>query len=204
MKRHLGPGGGSSGSQPSRRTQATGLLTLASPYQMGQESCLFRVTSWFSSARRSESGTFAENNLRSPQSFGNELSFVREGNPSITRQQSSRRASVRRRHGGCAGLALASEHARRGFVPGGINRVVLATSPRRERPRGAGAVRRCRAIFGLGRGSWPATLRSRPIAPVEKANLAELMQSTDFIWKSGAGEGIRTLDPNLGKVVLYP
>ena len=23
-------------------------------------------------------------------------------------------------------------------------------------------------------------------------------------WKSGAGEGIRTLDPNLGKVVLYP
>jgi len=22
--------------------------------------------------------------------------------------------------------------------------------------------------------------------------------------KSGAGEGIRTLDPNLGKVVLYP
>jgi hypothetical protein len=26
------------------------------------------------------------------------------------------------------------------------------------------------------------------------------------IWgvKSGAGEGIRTLDPNLGKVVLYP
>jgi hypothetical protein len=24
------------------------------------------------------------------------------------------------------------------------------------------------------------------------------------LWKSGAGEGIRTLDPNLGKVVLYP
>jgi hypothetical protein len=23
-------------------------------------------------------------------------------------------------------------------------------------------------------------------------------------WKSGAGEGIRTLDPDLGKVVLYP
>src|SRR5690606_10172150 len=23
-------------------------------------------------------------------------------------------------------------------------------------------------------------------------------------WKTGAGEGIRTLDPNLGKVVLYP
>ena len=25
-----------------------------------------------------------------------------------------------------------------------------------------------------------------------------------FIRMSGAGEGIRTLDPNLGKVVLYP
>jgi hypothetical protein len=25
-----------------------------------------------------------------------------------------------------------------------------------------------------------------------------------FLMKSGAGEGIRTLDPNLGKVVLYP
>ena len=24
------------------------------------------------------------------------------------------------------------------------------------------------------------------------------------IWENGAGEGIRTLDPNLGKVVLYP
>ncbi len=26
----------------------------------------------------------------------------------------------------------------------------------------------------------------------------------DFMYKFGAGEGIRTLDPNLGKVVLYP
>ena len=25
-----------------------------------------------------------------------------------------------------------------------------------------------------------------------------------LLGKSGAGEGIRTLDPNLGKVVLYP
>jgi hypothetical protein len=24
------------------------------------------------------------------------------------------------------------------------------------------------------------------------------------VWKFGAGEAIRTLDPNLGKVVLYP
>ena len=28
--------------------------------------------------------------------------------------------------------------------------------------------------------------------------------STRAIWLIGAGEGIRTLDPNLGKVVLYP
>jgi hypothetical protein len=26
----------------------------------------------------------------------------------------------------------------------------------------------------------------------------------DLMKKTGAGEGIRTLDPNLGKVVLYP
>jgi hypothetical protein len=30
---------------------------------------------------------------------------------------------------------------------------------------------------------------------------ALILQTTD---KSGAGEGIRTPDPNLGKVVLYP
>ena len=29
-------------------------------------------------------------------------------------------------------------------------------------------------------------------------------KSLIFLRKSGAGEGIRTLDPNLGKVVLYP
>jgi hypothetical protein len=29
-------------------------------------------------------------------------------------------------------------------------------------------------------------------------------QHVEFPLKSGAGEGIRTLDPNLGKVVLYP
>ena len=33
------------------------------------------------------------------------------------------------------------------------------------------------------------------------------LREVDFIYfprKTGAGEGIRTLDPNLGKVVLYP
>jgi hypothetical protein len=28
--------------------------------------------------------------------------------------------------------------------------------------------------------------------------------STSIDWEAGAGEGIRTLDPDLGKVVLYP
>jgi hypothetical protein len=30
------------------------------------------------------------------------------------------------------------------------------------------------------------------------------MRYTSFDYDFGAGEGIRTLDPNLGKVVLYP
>ena len=32
----------------------------------------------------------------------------------------------------------------------------------------------------------------------------QLAKSLFFLEKFGAGEGIRTLDPNLGKVVLYP
>ena len=35
-------------------------------------------------------------------------------------------------------------------------------------------------------------------APKDRFNILILLR------KSGAGEGIRTLDPNLGKVVLYP
>jgi hypothetical protein len=37
--------------------------------------------------------------------------------------------------------------------------------------------------------------------PGRKRSPPEMIQAIDFI---GAGEGIRTLDPNLGKVVLYP
>ncbi len=34
---------------------------------------------------------------------------------------------------------------------------------------------------------------------------ASLGDQGGFLWETaGAGEGIRTLDPNLGKVVLYP
>ena len=43
---------------------------------------------------------------------------------------------------------------------------------------------------------WSAAMRL--LAPsIEGA------QQHQFFWKFGAGEGIRTLDPNLGKVVLY-
>ena len=31
-----------------------------------------------------------------------------------------------------------------------------------------------------------------------------MSQATDIIIQTGAGEEIRTLDPNLGKVMLYP
>ena len=42
-------------------------------------------------------------------------------------------------------------------------------------------------------------------APVDKPFFrAVRRQDIEVNWKSGAGEGIRTLDPNLGKVVLYP
>ena len=36
------------------------------------------------------------------------------------------------------------------------------------------------------------------------ATKSGMLQSFDFAEIFGAGEGIRTLDPNLGKVVLYP
>jgi hypothetical protein len=37
-----------------------------------------------------------------------------------------------------------------------------------------------------------------------KPEVAELEGNSPKSAKTGAGEGIRTLDPNLGKVVLYP
>ena len=37
-----------------------------------------------------------------------------------------------------------------------------------------------------------------------KINLGLRRQVLIFLGTTGAGEGIRTLDPNLGKVVLYP
>ena len=42
-------------------------------------------------------------------------------------------------------------------------------------------------------------------APVDEPFFRTVRQQRiDIEWKFGAGEGIRTPDPNLGKVVLYP
>ena len=38
----------------------------------------------------------------------------------------------------------------------------------------------------------------------KKARTSSEPQAIQNIRETGAGEGIRTLDPNLGKVVLYP
>ena len=52
-------------------------------------------------------------------------------------------------------------------------------------------------------GPWPHSVRftagGRQQALANDEHIAVLMSGND-----GAGEGIRTLDPNLGKVVLYP
>jgi hypothetical protein len=46
---------------------------------------------------------------------------------------------------------------------------------------------------------WPGVTDSYAVfSPTTKSYMS------DFNLKTGAGEGIRTLDPNLGKVVLYP
>jgi hypothetical protein len=41
-----------------------------------------------------------------------------------------------------------------------------------------------------------------PFPPFRSDNLRQHV--VDYLEKFGAGEGIRTLDPDLGKVVLYP
>ena len=49
-----------------------------------------------------------------------------------------------------------------------------------------------------------ASPSSRPMAGKQKTVPRDHAKSLILLRKSGAGEGIRTLDPNLGKVVLYP
>lgn len=50
----------------------------------------------------------------------------------------------------------------------------------------------------------PVTLRASSVLADAIPDLGNVAKSVVFLRKSGAGEGIRTLDPNLGKVVLYP
>jgi Protein of unknown function (DUF1778) len=50
----------------------------------------------------------------------------------------------------------------------------------------------------------PASPAFAPGAGKQKAALRDRFKSLILFRKFGAGEGIRTLDPNLGKVVLYP
>lgn len=53
-------------------------------------------------------------------------------------------------------------------------------------------------------GSEPLDTRWTPAAKHRRSPRWEALQHIDIRKKTGAGEGIRTLDPNLGKVVLYP
>jgi hypothetical protein len=41
----------------------------------------------------------------------------------------------------------------------------------------------------------------KPVSSMSRANGGDALENAK---ETGAGEGIRTLDPNLGKVVLYP
>jgi hypothetical protein len=50
----------------------------------------------------------------------------------------------------------------------------------------------------------PAQIAVRRRASKQKRPRRTAFNFLIFLRKSGAGEGIRTLDPNLGKVVLYP
>ena len=52
--------------------------------------------------------------------------------------------------------------------------------------------------------AYPSPTRYSAGNWVSKNGLKDRLYRFDFIEKTGAGEGIRTLDPNLGKVVLYP
>jgi len=51
---------------------------------------------------------------------------------------------------------------------------------------------------------FPAIVRVSSVSAVATPDLVDHANSIAFQLETGAGEGIRTLDPNLGKVVLYP
>jgi hypothetical protein len=60
----------------------------------------------------------------------------------------------------------------------------------------------CRMMNGPG---WIASIQDYIVVQVAKAGNDYSARRTMHMWNgTGAGEGIRTLDPDLGKVVLYP
>ncbi len=70
------------------------------------------------------------------------------------------------------------------------------------RPTRTGAIRQT-APADVNVSAHHVIVRSmRKEAPDAVACAGSILKA--FLEKSGAGEGIRTLDPNLGKVVLYP
>jgi hypothetical protein len=60
------------------------------------------------------------------------------------------------------------------------------------------------AAGSRARGSVTVRTWCGPTNQKQKPPFGGYLQFLDFLEFFGAGEGIRTLDPNLGKVVLYP
>lgn len=73
----------------------------------------------------------------------------------------------------------------------------VSASPNRSSARGYVTVRMTGMCINPQRAS------STPF-DASKTTKAAVDRGFGRDWKLGAGEGIRTLDPNLGKVVLYP
>ncbi len=62
-----------------------------------------------------------------------------------------------------------------------------------------------RRIRGHDPGCFPSASPTPALGPgKQKAAPKDRLKLLISLTKSGAGEGIRTLDPDLGKVVLYP
>jgi hypothetical protein len=72
---------------------------------------------------------------------------------------------------------------------------------------GAVALRETRSELGASifAECFDSALTDNSAAPSKQTEVAKLKHNIlKFMGKTGAGEGIRTLDPDLGKVVLYP
>ena len=113
--------------------------------------------------------------------------------------------------------SVATELARRGVPPLEIAHILghrmpdLRTTGRyvHVRPEHLAAAREALDALAkeIGRAATRPILLSAATTPRASCVLAPQPSGTTPAakpWKTGAGEGIRTLDPNLGKVVLYP